>query len=123
MGVLALALAGLPLVRTQAHVMLYGIAMGISGGVVTVVFFSVWGQVFGRTHLGRIQGCAQTLTVVASAIGPLLLASTLERTGSYDLIFRGLAAMVVLLGVGCWFVSVPTGVTQAILSPASSSQV
>ncbi|HEV8146885.1 MAG TPA: MFS transporter [Bryobacteraceae bacterium] len=108
MGVLALALAALPLVRTLTHVMLYGVAMGISGGVVTVVFFSVWGQVFGRTHLGRIQGCAQTLTVVASAIGPLLLASTLERTGSYDLIFRGLAAMVVVLGVGCWFVAVPT---------------
>jgi MFS family permease len=108
MAVLALALAALPLVRTLTHVMFYGVAMGISGGVVTVVFFSVWGQVFGRTHLGRIQGCAQTLTVVASAIGPLLLASTLERTGSYDLIFRGLAAMVVVLGVGCWFVAVPT---------------
>jgi MFS family permease len=108
MAVLALALAALPLVRTLTHVMFYGVAMGISGGVVTVVFFSVWGQVFGRTHLGRIQGCAQTLTVVASAVGPLLLASTLERTGSYDLIFRGLAAMVVVLGVGCWFVAVPT---------------
>jgi len=117
MGVLAVALAALPLVRTLTHVMFYGVAMGISGGVVTVVFFSVWGQVFGRTHLGRIQGCAQTLTVVASAIGPLLLASTLERTGSYDLIFRGLAAMVVVLGVGCWFVAVPT------IEPSKQPQV
>jgi hypothetical protein len=31
---------------------------GVSGGVVTVVFFSVWGQAFGRSHLGRIQACA-----------------------------------------------------------------
>jgi hypothetical protein len=36
-----------------------------------------------------------------------VLASTLERTGSYDVIFRGLAAMVVVLGLGCWFVAVP----------------
>jgi MFS family permease len=108
MAVLAIALGALPLVRTLTHVMLYGIAMGISGGVVTVVFFSVWGQVFGRSHLGRIQGCAQMLTVFASALGPLVLASTLERTGSYDVIFRGLAAMVVVLGLGCWFVAVPT---------------
>ncbi len=47
------------------------------------------------------------LTVFASALGPLVLASTLERAGSYDVIFRGLGAMVVVLGLGCWFVAVP----------------
>jgi MFS family permease len=87
MAVLAAALVALPLVRTSAHVVLYTVAMGISGGVVTVVFFSVWGQAFGRSHLGRIQGCAQMLTVFASAAGPLLLAETLRHTGSYDLMF------------------------------------
>jgi nitrate/nitrite transporter NarK len=75
--------------------------------VVTVVFFSVWGQAFGRRHLGRIQGSAQMMTVFASAIGPLLLAMTLESTGSYDSIFYLLAAAVVVLGVGCWTVSLP----------------
>ena len=67
MAVLAAALLWLPLVRTYIQVMIYGIAMGVAGGVVTVVFFSVWGQVFGRSHLGRIQGCAQMMTVLASA--------------------------------------------------------
>lgn len=107
MAVLAVALAALPLVRTFTHVVLYGIAMGIAGGVVTVVFFSVWGQVFGRTHLGRIQGCAQMMTVLASAVGPLLLAETLRRTGSYDLIFQSLAVIVVALGLGCWWAPLP----------------
>jgi MFS family permease len=82
-------------------------AMGIAGGVVTVVFFSVWGQVFGRRHLGRIQGCAQMMTVFASAVGPLILAMTLESTGSYDSIFYILAAAVLLLGAGCFWVSLP----------------
>jgi MFS family permease len=107
MAVLALSLIMLPLVRTFSHVMLYGIAMGAAGGVVTVVFFSVWGQIFGRPHLGRIQGFGQMMTVFASAIGPLLLAETLKQTGSYDLIFNSLAFLVTLLGIACWYVPVP----------------
>src|SRR5262249_6651649 len=105
---LAAALAALPLVRTYVLVVLYGVAMGVSGGVVTVVFFSVWGRVFGRSQLGRIQGCAQTLTVFASAVGPVLLAQTLRQTGSYDLMFNGLAAVVAVLGAACWCVPLPS---------------
>ena len=108
MAVLAVALFALPVVKSYTQVMLYGIAMGIAGGVVTVVFFSVWGQVFGRLHLGRIQGFAQMMTVLGSAVGPLLLAETLRITGSYDLMFNGLAAVVVLLGIGSWLVPLPT---------------
>ena len=107
MAVLALSLVMLPLVRTFPHVVGYGIAMGSAGGVVTVVFFSVWGQLFGRPHLGRIQGFAQMMTVFASAIGPLLLAQTLKQTGSYNLIFNGLAMLVTLLAVACWYVPLP----------------
>jgi hypothetical protein len=47
------------------------------------------------------------MTVLASAVGPLILATTLERTGSYDPIFYGLSAAVVALGVGAWCVSLP----------------
>ena len=119
MGVLAVALVALPQVQTFNHVVLYGIAMGISGGVVTVVFFSVWGQVFGRSHLGRIQGCAQMLTVFASAVGPLLLAETLRQTGSYNLIFQVLAVTVVVLGIGCWFVAVPSRQVRSLCDPIS----
>jgi MFS family permease len=107
MAVLAAALVALPSVATFPHVVLYGTAMGVSGGVVTVVFFSVWGRVFGRRHLGRIQGSAQAMTVLASAAGPLLLAQTLASAGSYAPIFYGLAGAVVLLGIGCWTVALP----------------
>lgn len=107
MAVLSCALIALPLVRSYTDVVLYGAAMGIAGGVVTVVFFSVWGQVYGRRDLGKIQGCAQMMTVLASAVGPLLLAQTLERTGSYNPIFYGLAAIVALLGAGSWLVPLP----------------
>ncbi len=107
MAALALALMGLPLVRTETHAMLYGVVMGVAGGIVTVVFFSVWGQIFGRAHLGRIQGCAQMMTVFASAVGPLLLAETLRRTGSYDEMFWLLAGIVAVLGLAAWIVPMP----------------
>jgi MFS family permease len=108
MAALAVALVLLPMVRTYTHVLIYGAIMGIAGGVVTVVFFSVWGQVFGRAHLGRIQGWAQMMTVCASAVGPLLLAETLRSTGSYDFIFHLLAVLTVVLGLGAWFVTLPS---------------
>jgi nitrate/nitrite transporter NarK len=107
MAALAVALVLLPMVRTYTHVLIYGAIMGIAGGVVTVVFFSVWGQVFGRAHLGRIQGFAQMMTVFASAVGPLVLAETLRSTGSYRSIFNLLAAVTVALGLAAWFVSMP----------------
>ena len=72
-----------------------------------VLFFSVWGRVFGRLHLGRIQGVAQAMTVVASAIGPVLLAWGLERTGSYAAVFQGLAVVITLAALAALRVPLP----------------
>jgi rhodanese-related sulfurtransferase/cyanate permease len=109
MAVLAMGLAALAHVSTQGQVMVQAVAMGIAGGFITVVFFSFWGQAYGRRHLGRIQGVAQAMTVVASAIGPLFLAVWAERTGSYAAAFYLLAAVVAALGAAAWIVSIPAG--------------
>ncbi|MCM3869101.1 MAG: MFS transporter [Pyrinomonadaceae bacterium] len=106
MGLLAGSLLSLPHVRTQAHVAAYAIVMGLAGGFVIVIFFSFWSREFGRAHLGKIQGAAQALTVVASAVGPLLLAECVSRTGSYAAIFYLLTVIVMVLGFGAWFVPV-----------------
>jgi len=116
MAALAAALLMLPNVSSDAHVAAYAVTMGVAGGIVTVVFFSVWGQVFGRSELGRIQGCAQMLTVLASAIGPLLLAQTLARSGSYDAMFYGLAGVVAALGIGSGLVVLPERTIAAPLT-------
>ena len=92
--VLALGLAALPHVTTILHVMMWATAMGLGGGLVMVLFFSVWPRVYGRKHLGRIQGAAQAMTVLASAVGPLLLAWCVDRTGSYAAVFNILAAII-----------------------------
>ena len=99
----ARALAALPHVTTTEHVMAQAVAMGIAGGFVMVVFFSFWGRAYGHAHLGRIQGAAQALTVLASAVGPLLLAWCVDATGSYAVAFYALAVTVVLLGLAAAF--------------------
>jgi len=94
------------------EVMAQAVAMGIAGGFVTVVFFSFWGQAYGRLHLGRIQGAAQALTVLASAVGPLFLALWVERTGSYATAFYVLAVVGLLLGLAATVVTLPSGATR-----------
>lgn len=105
--ILAAGVTALPLVRTLTQVMFWATTMGLGGGLVMVLFFSVWGRVFGRRHLGRIQGAAQALTVLASAIGPLLLAWCLAWTGSYTAMFQMLSAVIALAAVAALLVSVP----------------
>lgn len=107
MALLAGSLVALPQVRTELHVVAYAVVMGIAGGFVIVLFFSFWSRAFGRAHLGKIQGAAQSLTVLASAVGPLLLAQCVARTGSYAMMFYLLSLVVAALGVSAWFVSIP----------------
>jgi len=107
MILLAGSLLALPHVRTQTHVAAYAVVMGLAGGFVIVIFFAFWSRAYGRAHLGKIQGAAQALTVIASAIGPLLLAECVARTGSYRAMFYALTFIVLLLALGAWFVKWP----------------
>ena len=106
--ILAGGLAALPHLASLPQVMMWATAMGIGGGIVTVLFFSVWPLAFGRRHLGRIQGAAQILTVLASAVGPLLLAQCVALTGSYAAAFQALAGVVAALGVASVLVPLPS---------------
>jgi len=106
--VLAAGLAALPHVTTIAQVMAWATAMGLGGGLVMVLFFSVYPRVYGRAHLGRIQGAAQAMTVFASAIGPLLLAWCIEWTGSYTGMFNVLAAIIGLAAFSALVTPLPS---------------
>jgi MFS family permease len=123
LGILTVGLAALPFVSTEAHVVLWAAAMGLGGGLVMVLFFAVWPRVFGRRHLGRIQGAAQAITVLASALGPLLLAWCVEVTGSYTAMFQLLAAVIATVALGALAVSLPPPVPDAriAMGPEMSS--
>ena len=64
----------------------------------TVVFFTAFGKVFGRLHLGQIQGIAQMLTVFASALGQKLVPWCNQRYDSYMPFFTASACVVAALG-------------------------
>jgi predicted MFS family arabinose efflux permease len=107
MFLLAAALFAFPLVGTVPGALAFGAVLGGSGGVVTVVFFTAYGALYGRRHLGQIQGVAQVLAVFASALGPLLLAVTRDASGSHALLFQAVAAGAVLFGAASWAVPLP----------------
>ena len=107
---LAGALMAVPLLRTPVHAYLQGIVFGFSGGLLTVLFFAVWGEAFGARHLGRIQGVAQMMTVLASASGPLIVAWGHDHFGSYFPILRSLAIVTAVLALIAPLVRVPSAV-------------
>jgi MFS family permease len=107
--VLTLGLVALPHITTLAMAMGWAVMMGLGGGLVMVLFFSVWPHVYGRRQLGRIQGVAQAMTVIASAVGPLLLAACVEMTGSYAAMFYILAAAVGAVAAAAVAVRMPHG--------------
>jgi MFS family permease len=105
--VLMAGLLALPHISTMAVAMAWAVMMGLGGGLVMVLFFSVWPRIYGRRQLGRIQGVAQAMTVLASAVGPLLLAACVEMTGSYAAMFYMLSAAVGLVAAAAATVPMP----------------
>ena len=112
----AVAIAALPLLTTQAQLWIFAVLIGLAGGMITVMFFAVWRRAFGAAHLGRIQGAAQMLTVLASAIGPMIFAQSAAITGSYFPALWILAPCVLLLSAAAFRVRLP----NAVSIPASS---
>jgi len=95
----AAALASYKFIHTSAGMWTLAALMGISGGIITVAFFAIWGDSFGKRHLGRIQGMAQMCTVLASALGPLLLERGAGFLHSYANTLMIAAPLCVLLGL------------------------
>jgi MFS family permease len=126
MVLLALALVAFPLIHgqpgsadrsPQAALLIDGALLGGAGGVITVVFFAMYNRLFGRRHLGQIQGAAQVLSVFASASGPLLLAWSRAHTGSHHVMFVTTAALSCLFAIACWFVPLPSHFRSRLLTP------
>jgi MFS family permease len=103
----ALALATIPFLTTSIHLWIFAALIGCAGGFVTVLFFAIWSHAYGPAHLGRIQGTAQLLTVVASAVGPLLFAKCYTVMGSYSPLLFALSLIVFVLAIAAWNVSIP----------------
>ena len=106
-AILAVSLAVFPFVTSVGAAVGYAALLGVSGGIITVVYFAVYGHTYGRGHLGSIQAAVQVLSVLASATGPVALAACrayLNGTGPFFFAFAIGAAVVAVLS---WFVRPP----------------
>jgi MFS family permease len=118
---LAAALAAFPFVNTELQVYAYAAALAAAGGAITVCFFSVYRRAFGPARLGSIQGVAQMLTVLFSAVGPLIFAKAKARLGGYTPLFPAFAAAAAALAVFTWLAPLPRR-RAADTSPLSDLQ-
>ena len=119
MVIYALGLAGMTRVNLAQELNLCGAVVGFSGGMITVIFFAIWGRLFGLRELGRIQGIVQMTTVFASAIGPELFAVAKTTYDSYIPAVYWLAPVIVLFGAAAWFTRSPTRADDEGASPAA----
>jgi len=103
----AAGLAGIPLISTLGQLWCVAALVGVAGGMIIVIFFSVWSDLFGQRHLGRIQGAAQMLTVISSALGPVLFARCAAATGSYASLLFALAAVSFVLAMAAKTIRLP----------------
>jgi MFS family permease len=110
---LAATLYCFPHVTTETQVYAYAISLAACGGAITVCFFTVYRQAFGPARLGSIQGLAQMLTVLASAVGPLIFASTQTRLGAYAPLFPVLAGVALVLAAACFMFRLPVRQTSS----------
>ncbi len=100
-------LLAFPQLKTPGQALIHAGLLGFSGGVVSVIFFTAWADIFGRLHLGKIQGAAQVFAVLASATGPWFIESIFSSAGSYTPAFYALAPAVLLVAIFAWFVNIP----------------
>lgn len=107
-------LASLPVLRSQSQLWAVAAVIGVAGGMLTVLFFSVWGELFGKGQLGRVLGFAQMCTVVASAAGPVAFANAYEASGSYQRILWIMAGVSGVLALLACVVKMPKGRTSAV---------
>ena len=116
LALLAVTLAAFPSVSTEPQVYAYACGLAASGGVITVCFFSVWRKLYGPAALGRIQGAAQSLTVLASGIGQALFPAVKGHFGEYAPLFAAGAVAALALAAFACFVRVdpPTAPTSGV---------
>ncbi len=109
--ILALSLLVFPFVTSLIGAGIYAALLGASGGVVTVIYFAIYGHIYGRAHLGRIQAVVQVLSVFASAVGPLFLAFVREQNErNTSPFFFGFATITAFLAIAAWVVKPPARV-------------
>jgi hypothetical protein len=73
------------------------IGIGMMAGLFGVISIVAWPRLFGKIHLGAINGFCMTLIVFGSALGPMLFSISKSQTGNY--ILAEIISLVLFLGL------------------------
>ncbi len=73
------------------------IGIGTMAGLFGVISIVAWPRLFGKIHLGAINGFCMTLIVFGSALGPMLFSISKSQTGNY--ILADIISLVLFLGL------------------------
>ena len=87
--------------------MVFGVVLGATSGLQRTVSTVAWAKYYGRRHLGSITGVTTTVTVGASALGPMPMGIARDLLGSYGLTLKLLAILPLVLAVASLFVDRP----------------
>ena len=93
-------------------VLIFGIVLGISSGLIRILGSVVWAMYFGRHHLGSITGFTTMITITGSAMGPMPLGIGRDLLGSYNLALIISAVIPLLLGILGLFIDDPARIGQ-----------
>jgi len=93
------AIALFSLAKLDSGIYYYGFIAGnaIVNGLFNVLMAVTWPRFYGYKHLGKITGFVMSLTVFASALGPVMYSFSFSRLGSYSYAFYLLAGIASVL--------------------------
>lgn len=80
----------------------YALLLGIHGSVMRSTATVVWINYYGRAHQGAVRGVAWSAMILASAIGPLPLAISIDHYGSYEPALLMFLALPLFAAAAVW---------------------
>ena len=98
---------GLLRLSEPGGISLYVVGNGICGGFFGSLSGIVWPRFFGRQWLGAISGVNMSALVIASGLGPLIFALSVQLTGSYKWALGASVIVPAILLLGSFFADNP----------------
>lgn len=120
MATLIGALALGAVVRSGTIAIVFGTLIGAAGGAVRGFEAATFARYFGTRHIGAIRGVVTSLSVGASAFGPLLFATLHDATGSYSPALLG-AILLPALVIGAALITRPPAHSAATATESAST--
>ena len=77
----------------------FGLAFGTASGARGLMQATVYAEFFGRTHLGSIQGTAQSVNIMGTGLGPFILGLGYDTFGSFGPVLWVVALLPLVMAV------------------------